>query len=429
MQPVKITIKGDFFDCQIYRGRLYLWTFNGDLKVYNWNKLVQSLIKKETDKIALTFCFMDGNYLYNSSLIELFKDTDFKKLLVKKIKNVTRNNFNLNEKQTKKFLIGVQKTPTGILPTDTEIYSNKLYFINDKGLFAGSAHRSISEKYPVSSRPTKLWDCNLLSIKANKFPQIALSAGEEGLFELNMSRSKPSNLKIVENSQPIFQVSEKHSSFSNYSFLSIYNSSLVENSFIAIFKWNLNKGKSSHNIPPPRDYDKYISDSEIFESKAKKHFISWGIEDKIYKATNRGFDIIKFNNYANIEKGQKTFTKLHSVNLHPWKGEVINGGTAYFGNIVECENALVIIQSNKEVFTIPGPITRWRVYPRSMNYENHLHVILDDRIEIYSFNHDYFLEQKEKQIGIQFRPEKHRRKTTVSYIESINNYYDDELPL
>ena len=27
MQPVKITIKGDYYDCQIYRGRLYLWTF------------------------------------------------------------------------------------------------------------------------------------------------------------------------------------------------------------------------------------------------------------------------------------------------------------------------------------------------------------------------------------------------------------------
>ena len=420
MQPVKITIGGDYFDCQIYRGRIYLWTFDGALKVYNWNKLVQSLIKKDTDKIAMTFCYMDGNYLYKSSLIELFKDNDFRKLLLTKFNVVTESNFHITEKNLQKFLFGEQDTPSGIIPTDTEIYSNKLYFINDKGLFAGSAHRSKSDKYPVSSRPTKLWDCPLLSIKANKYPQLALSAGEDGLFELNMSRSKPSNLKRVENKQPIFQVSKKHSSFSNYSFLSIYNTSLIDHSFLALFKWNLDKEKFRNNIPP-RDYDGFVSDEEIFSNKSKEHFISWGIEDKIYKSTKRGFEVIKFNNYANTERGEQRFTKLKNINLHPWKGKVINGGTAYFGNIIECENALVILQSNRKSLTIPGPITRWRVYPRSMNYENHLHVILDDRIEIHSFNHDYFLIQEEKEIGIQFRPEKHKRTIRKSFFEN----YDD----
>lgn len=417
MQPVKITIKGDYYDCQIYRGRLYLWTFNGDLKVYNWNEIVQSFIKKETDKIAMTFCFLDGNYLYKSSLIELFKDKDFKKLLLSKFTQIEKPVFQLTEKQLEKFLFGQQETPTGILPTDTEIYSNKLYFIHEKGLFSGSAHRNKSDKYPVSSRPSKLWDCNLLSIKANKYPQLALSGGDEGLFELNMATSLPSNLERVE--KKIFQISKNHSSFSNYSFLNIYNTSLIENSFLAMFKWNITKDKNQ-NDKPLRDYDTSISDKDIFDIKSNRHFISWGIEDKIYKATDGGFEIIKFNNYANEEKGEQKFTKLNSVNLQAWKGKIINGGTAYFGNIVECENALVVVQSNGEYLTIPGPITRWRVYPRSMNYENHLHVILDDRIEIYSFNHDYFLDQEEKNIGIQFTSEKHRRTRRTSYFDDTD---------
>lgn len=427
MQPVKITLKGDYYDCQIYRGRLYLWTFNGDLKVYNWNEIVQSLIKKDTDKIAMTFCFLDGNYLYKSSLIELFKDVDFKKLLLNKFSRIEKPVFHLNEKELDKFLFGQQKTPTGILPTDTEIYSNKLYFIHEKGLFSGSAHRNKSDKYPVSSRPTKLWDCNLLSIKANKYPQLALSGGDEGLFELNMASSLPSNLERVE--RKIFQISKNHSSFSNYSFLNIYNTSLVENSFLAMFKWNITKDKNQ-NDKPLRDYDTSISDKDIFNINSNRHFISWGIEDKIYKATNGGFEIIKFNNYANEEKGEQKFTRLNSVNLQAWKGKVINGGTAYFGNIVECENALVVVQSNGEYLTIPGPITRWRVYPRSMNYENHLHVILDDRIEIYSFNHDYFLDQEEKNIGIQFTSEKHRRTRRTSYFEDTDEslFDNDDLP-
>ncbi|MFB9107752.1 hypothetical protein ACFFVK_04110 [Flavobacterium gyeonganense] len=425
MQPVKISIKGDYYDCQIYRGRLYLWTFDGALKVYKWNELVQSFIKKETDKIAMTFCFLDGNYLYKSSLIELFKDPDFKRILLKKFNKIEKLSLELTEKELEKFLFGEQDTPTGIIPTDTEIYSNKLYFIHEKGLYSGSAHRPKGDKFAVSSRPKKIWDCNLMSIKANKYPQLALSGGDEGLFELNLANSLPNNLKRVEKQNPIYQISKNHSSFSNYSYLNIYNTSLVEKSFLAQFKWSIEKGKNDREIPI-RNFDSNINDKDIFEINNDKHFLSWGIEDKIYKARNGGFDIIKLNYYANLDKGEKKFTKLDSVNLHAWKGEVISGGTAYFGNIVECENALVVIQSNGENLTIPGPITRWRVYPRSMNYENHLHVILDDKIEIYSFNHDYFVNQFEKSIGIQFNQEKHRRIIKKSYFDDTDeSLFDD----
>jgi len=430
MQPIKITIKGDFYDCQIYRGRLYLWTFDGDLKVYNWNKLVQSFIKTDSDKIAMTFCFLDGNYLYKSSLIELFKDIDFKKLLLDKFKRIEDSVFQLTEKQLEKYLFGQQETPTGILPTDTEIYNNKLYFIHEQGLFSGSAHRARSEKFPVSSKPSKIWDCNLLSIKANKYPQLALSGGSEGLFELNMASNLPSNLDRVEHKSPIFHISEKHSSFSNYSYLNIYNTSLVENSFLAMFKWNITKDNNQRE-KPLRDFDTLIDYQEIFKTKNEGHFVSWGIEDKLYKIIEGGFEIIKYNNNANKDKGEEIFTRLNTINLGVWKGNIINGGSAYFGNIVECEDDLVVIQSNGKILTIPGPITRWRVYPRSMNYENHLHVILDDRIEIYSFNHDYFLSQQEKEIGIQFTVEKHRRTTLrPSYFDDFDTdetLFDNEI--
>jgi hypothetical protein len=51
-----------------------------------------------------------------------------------------------------------------------------------------------------------------------------------------------------------------------------------------------------------------------------------------------------------------------------------------------------------------------------------LHVILDDRIEIISFNHDYFLEPDFKEIGIQFKAEKHRRAIRTSYF-SWNTFW------
>ena len=128
MQPVKITILGDYFDCQIYRGRLYLWTFDGELKVYYWNELVRSLIKDDTDEIAMKFSFIDGNYLYESSRNDIFKDLDFRNLLISKFKILSCYKLIIDESTLNKYLFGVQDTPTGLIPTDTEIYSNKLYY-------------------------------------------------------------------------------------------------------------------------------------------------------------------------------------------------------------------------------------------------------------------------------------------------------------
>ncbi|UOX33953.1 hypothetical protein LXD69_00205 [Flavobacterium sediminilitoris] len=66
-----------------------------------------------------------------------------------------------------------------------------------------------------------------------------------------------------------------------------------------------------------------------------------------------------------------------------------------------------------------------------MNYENHLHVIFDESIDIYSFNQDYFLDQDDKSIGIQFRNEKSKRTLRGSYFEDTDeSLYDgtDDLP-
>lgn len=422
MQPVKIKIDGNYFDCQIYSGRLYLWTFDGDLKIINWNALINSLIKNERDKIVMNLCFLDGNYLYKSSLIELFKDTDFRKLLLKKFAHVEEKKFIVTEKLLLKFTMGVQNTPLNLIPTDTEIYSNKLYFINEMGLFSASANRQKSEKYLVSSRPTKLWDCNLFSIKANKYPQIALSGGDEGLFEYNISQTKPDNLKIIEKN--IYKISDNHSSFSNYTYLNIFNSSLVDKSYLAMFKWE----KSEDNGLSPlqmvnyngknlnRNFDHLLSTEAIFEQEIDAKSLSWGIDDKINLITESKFEIIKCNYFADIDKGQKMFKKIYSNQINI-SGELVNTGSCYFGNIIETTNGLFILLSNGSNYVINEEITRWRTYPRSKNYENHLHVILDDCIEIYSFNQDYFVEdQLDKVFGIEFKEPK-------SYFD--NSYFDN----
>ncbi|WPQ63805.1 hypothetical protein SIO70_02895 [Chitinophaga sancti] len=407
MQSVKITIEGDYIDCQIYRGRLYLWAFDGSLRVYKWNELVESLVADQANLLAMTYCFLESSYIYDYYLTKLFLDEDFKKLLIRKFETIGGEGFQLTEDQAANFLIKQQDTPGKLLPTDTEIYGNTLYYINETGLYSTGAHRYGKLSNPVSSRPSKLWDCRLLSIKANKYPQIALSAGEDGLFEFNKIDRAPITLPKADTLFPIYKISEGHSSFANYSFLSIYNTSLISQSYMALFTWNMNS-KESSSKRATRDFQRTVPDNFIFRSGIETDHISWGIQDKIYRATDTGFEIVKFDN-GNGER-EPQWSQLDFINLRPWKGKVIGGSAAHFGTIVECENALVIMLSDGQVMTIAGPITRWRVYPRSNNYENQLHVILDDKIEIYSFNQDYFVNQENKEFGIEFIADLHKNR-------------------
>lgn len=43
----------------------------------------------------------------------------------------------------------------------------------------------------------------------------------------------------------------------------------------------------------------------------------------------------------------------------------------------------------------------WRVFPKSQDYLNQLHIIYEDQLVIHSFTQDYFVDQKAKLAGHQ----------------------------
>jgi hypothetical protein len=87
MQPIRLTIPGDFWDSQIYRGRLYLWDMDNSLRVYDWERLIDSLIDKN-NKLPITCAFSRSDYLYRGDWSLVFSDADFKKVLVSKFEQV-----------------------------------------------------------------------------------------------------------------------------------------------------------------------------------------------------------------------------------------------------------------------------------------------------------------------------------------------------
>ena len=392
MQPLKITLYGNYYDCQLYRGRLYLWTFDGDLRIYDWDRVVDRVVERNGEWLTFRYGFKEGRYLYGNKTRELFEDEEIKQIVHKRYLSSLRRKHILTEHDIEDCIIGQQ--PSSYLPIDTEIYNSILYCSNEKGLFSARAHRSLSEKYKVSTKPKKLWDARVLSITANDYPQMAVSAGSDGLYELRPGRQE--HINVLQEIEPqLYKVSEKPSLFSNYVYESIYSSSICGQSYISMFKLD------EINDRYYRVFERNMEENEYSQKPLRQQeVLSWGIRDKVYQATKKELRVLRFNKWSEYNNDERLI-ELGVMDLES-PSRLIRGGAASFGNILEFEDRLLVLQSDNNKTVIPGEITRWRIYPRSINYLNHLHVILDDRIEFYSFNHDSQVNQITKLNGIEY---------------------------
>ena len=411
VEPIRIIIPGNFYDCQIYRGYLYLWTMRGSVDVYDWNKLLNiKIIPRFSVRLPFVFGFMEGNFLYNGKVSYIFSEDKYNSLLLDQYNELVNNTIEISNEELEFARIQEIDLPFNELPTDSEVYANNLYFALESGIYRRVLNQGDENKI-IGPKDIKLWDCRILSLRANKYPQIALSAGSEGLFELNLvkdSAIKPQTLEKIEDTK-ILKISSKSSSFSNYSFLSIFSSSYVEDSFMALFNWKSIKQLNNQSIKNKeqkvfRDFDELIDEKSIF-GEVTTSDICWGIDDKIYRIVGDTLFILKFTNSANINKGESYYQHLKSVVLPANIGRAIGAGVSYFGIVLEFTNGILILRSDGYITTIPEEVIRWRVYPRSKNYLNHLHIIFNDRFEIYSFNHDALINQRTKKIGIEYIPD------------------------
>jgi hypothetical protein len=406
MQPLKLIVEGDFWDCQIYRNRLYFWYMDGSVGVYRWDDIISSIFSDKIDDLIVKSAFIEGNLLYKSNYQPIFDDIDIKNLLLEKIRRISELNLIISSQDLKKFEYSRQDNIADDLPTDTEIYNNTLFINTDSDLISTAVHRK-QTKYGISTRYKKLWDCPVLSISASK-NTLAMAAGDEGAFELHLNQYSygTESLGLEEVEHQIYKISDRHSSLVNWAFASLYISSYISSGFLAAFGWSGNQNNNIKSIN--RGFKKIISDADLFD----KSGFSWGCQEKIYLANCNTIDVIRYTQSKIDNVDNSAFSSLESLSKDAISGRVISAGTTYFGVIIECDESLTILCSDQEIITFDEPVVRWRVYPRSLRYANHLHIIYDDRLEIYSFNHDYFVKQEDKIAGIQYQVNRKKNNFT-----------------
>lgn len=376
MQPVKITIQGSFWDSFIYKGRLYLFHANGDITSVAWDEFIHDWADSDETKLAFTCAFSRSDYLYLSDAQQLLRDPEIKPIVNQKFLRLAELDINLSGEDLFKYSKGRQQTPSLFPHSDIEIYNDQLFLGSKSGLYKLGCNKKT--KYPISTKQKKCWDGPVLSMSAS-YGAVALAAGNEGLFEYSID----TYLSSSDDPERLSDINCKDCSWTYHSvFASGENSGyLVE----------FTKEQKNYDHPS-RIFNQVIPAESIFSSNG----YSWGVHDKICQAQQNSIKVVKYNPWS---KDESHLSELGIIDHQEWKGDIVSASTANFGTIVELDNAIVVYPSSGDPITIPGEPVSWRIFPRSKRYENQLHVIYDDDMIIFSFNHDYLLDQNEKISG------------------------------
>lgn len=384
MQAVKLVIHGSYWDSQIYQGRLYLFGRDGSVRTVNWDRLIDRFNFEKSLRLAAECAFRRSSYLYGSAWDLFFGDPDVKALIKKKFADLSAIDLEVDPKFLEDCTVGNQNNPFPFPHSDIIIYSKKMFSVGLSGVWQGSCGKK--NKYPISTRPKKQWDCPTYSVAA-AYGTLALAAGDDGLWEADAgiyNRYEYFNDKAEEPKQ-IY----RHGCDScEWMYHSVYGSSYTKGGFLAEFDRNQTEAYS-RNIE--RSFSKAVDDKEIFNTEG----YSWGTRDKIYLANRSDIFVARYRPFSS--EGHIKYIDRFEIGKQ--QGDFVSGGVATFGTVLEYENAIVVITSNGESITIPGEPVRWRVFPGSRQYQNHLHVVYDDSIVINSFNNDYFVSQDEKIFG------------------------------
>ena len=229
-------IKGDYMDCQLYDGNLFLWTYSGELKIYNFRKLICELEKR---------------------------------------KEISENTLRL-------YQIGTVERMDTRFPTDSEVYGDKYYITSRNGLYQ-SGIKELEQGFQ------KVWDCPLLSISAKSTKGLTMAGGAEGVFvysEVDAIRDK-----YGMKDSKITKVSGKHANYSAFCSKGLYATSVLEESYYL----KLYKHSSKGELCPT---DKIFPDKNVLLSWSYRDKLYGYFNDKIsIKRIVRKNSSVKFEDY------------------------------------------------------------------------------------------------------------------------------------
>lgn len=395
MQPVKIVIEGCFWDSQIYSGELMLLDAHGAINKIDWRQAVDGIAtKNHTVQTALRVGFSDSDLFYNPKVRKILMDPQIAKPIKDQLVALSQLTLTANSRDWMRHW-EIEESPFKFLPTDTEIYYNQFFAAGNEGLFSTS--RSVAGSKRSSSKLTKHHDGKTFQIRASdSHTALAAATGDDGLFEFAYRRDEDD---VLDNGKLL---APRPCKACDWAFQSVMGWA-DEGAFMAAFR----ERRSRDNRQTVREFDRVIEEEEIFGST--KGGFTWGSREKMYRISGGEIQVVDYtppveeksqkDGKPKVRKAIPEFLKVNSEKTQISAGDVIATGTAPFGTVIEFDDHIIVMRSDGVLERFGGEAVHWRIFPRSELYSNQLHILYEDRIEIISFVHDYFVDQKNKRYG------------------------------
>lgn len=386
MQAIKITIPGQYYDSYIYSGDLMLWNVFGDrITKLKWESFCEWVLKShvQSEFRFVTLCALQSNdLLYDTKLKYLLDDPYIKQRLKENFERLEKTPINIASENDLTSLFGL-KPQANLLPfphADVLYYHNKLFAGNSKGLFVASK---------MARRNEKIWDGSALGLSGKNW-SVAIAGGADGLFESTI-RHKGNVISAI-------TPKLRHAEYTNsvrWMYQNIYGSGYDSGFFAKYTQQESSESKTNKKIMN-RILKDTISSEQIFGIDQAGY--SWGVHDKMCQIQGTHLNVKQYR------PNQGQIGSLQGVNLQVDTdfGDIVSADSAPFGYVIEYDEGLLVVTSDGEQHPIPGEPVNWRVFPNAQHYTNHLHVVYDDELVIYSFYNDYFVDQTKKNIGIRF---------------------------
>jgi len=397
MQPLKLTIPGSFYDSLLYKGHLYLWDVSGkQITTIDWDRLVESIRVPEALRLPLACGFRASERLYKSRDELLYRDKDFRRLLTSKFARLAERSPLDVSAWIPGCTLKVQPNPFAFPHSDVIAYYDVVYVSSGVGVQYSSCHH-IRKGNPIRTNPQMIWAGRATGIAAS-YGHMAISAGSEGLIDVGLSRydyrHEPSTLSTL------------HSTFAAWTYWSVFSGSFESGAYLAEFT---QPGKTRDGSPRLDrqdqtqkdlriDFMDTVSSDQIFGSRS----FAWGRHDKLCQIQDGHAAVVRHVPWK--REFNSRFVPLGRIALGESLGDLVSVDSALFGFILEYDQGLKVVQSDGQLVTIPGEPVNWRVFPMSVSYENQLHILYDDRLEIWSFNNDYLVDQESKIAGVKYSP-------------------------
>ena len=405
MQPLKLIIREPFFDTQLYMGRLYGWRADGSIATYDWNRLLESIIERSgpESRLPLECAFLRGDYLYGTQWDLLFRDQEIKRIILGRFERFASTPIEISQRELTSCLLGQQDSPMPFPHSDSIIFKKKLYTVSPCGLHAATCDKRTRK--PISTRAQRAWDCPAFGLAKSRYWGMAIAAGEQGIFEFRPQHNEEP--APAGNSDATQQ--HRDCTVCEWMFFSLYGSSHVQPGFMLEYSHESTRRGRREEWETDDQRRRFIAARDadgIFETAGEAAYpervvYSWGAHDKICRLTDQRIDVVKFNPWS--ANREHVFEPIGSLRVMPVKGGFVSAQTALFGFVVEFDRCLVVVDGGSlEPTNLWGEPVNWRLFRYSKFYANQLHVAYDDRLEVLSFNHDYFRDQTTKVAGYRY---------------------------